>query len=296
MTPFVESSDIRGDRDALRSRADRDGYLFFRNLVDREAILEARRDIATVLQEEGWIDASTDPFEAITHHHAVVSGMDEFKPVYDRVQRIESFHTLAFDAGITQIIESLLGPEVLLQPSNIARFIFPTLLEHTTPPHQDFPLIQGTERIWTTWLPLGDCPPTMGGLSVLSGSHKAGVLPMSRSLGAGRLRTHFEKIGGEWVSSPFELGDVLFFYSLTVHRGLPNNSGDRLRLSADFRFQPAADPVMRLVLAPHQGRITWEQVYENWKSDKYQYHWKKFALTPVAKEPVQVEEASGQGM
>ena len=128
MTPFIESRDILGDRDALRSRANRDGCLFVKGLVDKEAILEARRDIAAVLQEEIWIDAGTDPFEAVTSHHAVVSGMDEFKPVYDRVQRIESFHTLAFDAGITRVIEGLLGSEVLLQPSNIARFIFPTEL------------------------------------------------------------------------------------------------------------------------------------------------------------------------
>jgi hypothetical protein len=117
------------------------------------------------------------------------------------------------------------------------------------------------------------------------------VLPVSRSLGAGGLRTHFEKIGGEWVSSPLGLGDVLFFYSLTVHKGLPNRSKDRLRLSADFRFQPAADPVMNLLLNPHQGRITWDQVYEDWGSDKYQYHWKKFDLTVVEKDPINIEEA-----
>ena len=289
-TGFVESNDIFNDAKELRQRADRDGYLFFKGIVNKEAALSARRDIATVLQEEGWIDEGTDPLQAITHHEAVVSGMDEFKAVYDRVQRIESFHTLAFDPSILKVIESLLGQEVLLQPSNIARFIFPSLLEHTTPPHQDFPLIQGTERIWTTWVPLGDCPHSLGGLSVLSGSHKGGVLPISRSLGAGGQRAHFEKIGGEWVTSPLEVGDVLFFYSLTVHKGLPNRSEDRLRLSADFRFQPAADPVMNLVLNPHQGRITWDQVYESWESDEYQYHWNKFDLTVVEKDPVSFEE------
>ena len=147
-------------------------------------------------------------------------------------------------------------------------------------------LIQGTEDVWTTWIPLGDCPHQLGGLSVLSGSHKAGALPVSRSLGAGGLRAHFEAIGGEWVSSPFELGDVLFFHSLTVHKGLPNRSGDRLRLSVDYRFQPASDPVMELVLTPHQGRLTWEQVYQGWKSDRYQYHWQRFNLTPVTIRPV----------
>ena len=169
-------------------------------------------------------------------------------------------------------------------------FIFPTNLEQTTPPHQDFVLIQGTPDVWTTWLPLGDCPHRMGGLSVLTGSHKKGVLPVSRALGAGGLRAHFEKIGGEWVSSPFEAGDVLFFHSHTVHRGLPNLSGNRIRLSVDFRYQRASEPVMDKVLTPHQNRLSWEEVYRGWKSTKYQYHWKQYELTPVEKVPVQVVE------
>ena len=291
MKPFVESTSISSDGDALRRRADRDGYLFLRDFVDKESILAARRDISAVLQEVGWIDAGTDPFEAFTSHSALVSGMPEFSPVYDMVQRLESFHTLAHDTGIFGTVEHLLGSDVLLQPSNIARFIFPSLLEHTTPPHQDFVHIQGTPDVWTAWLPLADCPHSMGGLSVLSGSHKAGVLPVSRSLGAGGLRTHLEAIGGEWVSSPFELGDMLFFHSHTVHKGLPNLSGNRLRLSVDYRYQKAADPVMDKVLTPHQGRLSWEEVYKNWKSDRFQYHWQRFTLKPVPKVPVQpVEE------
>ena len=84
-------------------------------------------------------------------------------------------------------------------------------------------------------------------------------------------------------------GDVLFFHSHTVHQGLPNRSGDRLRLSADFRYQRASEPVIYQVLTPHQGRLTWEEVYAGWKSDKYQYHWKKFTLTTVTKVPWKVD-------
>lgn len=286
MNAFVVSNDVAGDGEALRRRADRDGYLFLRDWVDAGSVQAARADIALTLQEVGWIDGGADPLEAITSHPPHVSGDPEFSPVYDRVQRLESFHTLAHEGGILEVVGHLLGGEVLLQPSNIARFIFPTNLEHTTPAHQDYVHIQGTTDVWTAWLPLGDCPPSMGGLSVLPGSHKYGVLPVSRALGAGGLRAHFEKIGGEWVSSPFESGDILFFHSLAVHRGLPNLSGNRIRLSTDFRYQRASDPVMDKVLTPHQGRLTWEEVYRGWKSERYQYHWRRFELTPVEKVPV----------
>lgn len=292
MKPFVESSDISNDGEALRWRADRDGYLFLRNWIDKEAILDVRRDIAAVLQDVGWIDDGSDPDEMVTSHPPHVSGEPEFSLVYDRVQMLESFHTLAHDEAILEMMRHLLGDDVLLQPSNIARLIFPTNLEQTTPAHQDFVHIQGTPDVWTAWLPLGDCPHFMGGLSVLKGSHRFGVLPVSRALGAGGLRSHFEKIGGEWVSSPFENGDILFFHSHTVHRGLPNLSGNRLRLSVDFRYQRASDQVTDKVLSPHQGRLSWNEVYRGWKSDRYQFHWRRFDLTPVEKVPVEpVDEA-----
>ena len=131
MNLFVESNDIRNDAAALRERADRDGYLFLRDFVDEEPILETRRDITATLQEVGWIDVGTDPFEAITSHPARISGTDEHKPVYDMVQKLESFHTLAHDDALFRIAEALLGPDVLLQPSNIARFMssWPTMAE-----------------------------------------------------------------------------------------------------------------------------------------------------------------------
>ena len=100
----------------------------------------------------------------------------------------------------------------------------------------------------------------MGGLGVLARSHKAGVLPVSRSLGAGGLRAHADDLDGEWVSSSLNIGDVLFFHSHTVHQGLPNRSGNRLRLSVDYRFQRALDPVMEYVLKPHQVPLSWEEV------------------------------------
>ena len=292
MTPFVESNDIVGDGDALRRRADRDGYLFLRDFVDGESILEPRRDITAILSEVGWIDDGTDPFEAISTHPALVSGMEEFKPVYDAILRLESFHTLAHAAPLLNLVETLLGRDVLLQPSNIARVIFPCNLDQTTPPHQDHVHIQGTPDVWTAWIPLGDCPRKLGGLSVLTGSHKSGILPVSRSLGAGGLRSDTGFIDGEWVSSPFNLGDVLFFYSHTVHQGLPNRSGNRLRLSVDYRYQKASDPIMNLLLTPHQGRLSWEQVYEGWKSNRYQYHWQKYSLKLVPKQVWPVEETT----
>ena len=52
-------------------------------------------------------------------------------------------------------------------------------------------------------------------------------------------------------------------------------SGDRVRLSVDYRYQKKTDLIMEKTLGVHGGRLTWEQVYEKWESDELQYYWKK---------------------
>ncbi len=293
MNSFEISNDILNDIEALQQRADRDGYLYVQDFVDKEAILETRCDITSILHEVGWLDNGTEPMEAISTQPARIHGTPEFRPIYDEIQKLESFHTLAHNEAILGLMNSLLGPDTMLLPLTIARVIFPTALEHTTPAHQDFIHIQGAPDVWTAWFPLGQCPQEMGGLGVLAGSHKHGVLPVSRSLGAGGLRTHVDELEDKWVSSPFNLGDVLFFHSHTVHQGLPNRSGNRLRLSVDYRYQRASDPITELVMNPHGadpdgGRLSWSEVYEGWKSDQYQYYWKGFTLNTVPREEVPV--------
>ena len=284
LPPLIKSNDIWYDGAALRQQADCQGYLFFSALIDPTPILKIRSDIVSILQQVGWIDADTDPLQAFTSHQAYVPGSPEFSRIYDMIQRQESFHSLAHHPSLFHIVESLLQADILLQPSHVARVIFPGQLEQTTPPHQDYVHIQGTPDVWTVWIPLGDCPQQLGGLSVLVGSHHLGVLPVSKSLGAGGLRADTQTAHLEWASSPFNCGDVLFFHSHTVHQGLDNLSGNQLRLSVDYRYQKASDPVMDRMLEPHQGRLTWEEVYAAWESDRYQYYWQKFSLQPVPKQ------------
>jgi hypothetical protein len=63
-----------------------------------------------------------------------------------------------------------------------------------------------------------------------------------------------------------------------VHKGMDNVTADRLRVSVDFRYQGASAPVHPGSLQPHHGRLTWDDVYAGWKSQKYQYYWRSQAL------------------
>jgi hypothetical protein len=49
------------------------------------------------------------------------------------------------------------------------------------------------------------------------------------------------KLGGRWLSTNFQAGDVLTFGMGTVHASLDNRS-NRFRLSSDSRYQLASEP------------------------------------------------------
>jgi ectoine hydroxylase-related dioxygenase (phytanoyl-CoA dioxygenase family) len=53
-----------------------------------------------------------------------------------------------------------------------------------------------------------------------------------------------DRLGGRWLTTSYETGDVLVFSVFTVHASLENRS-DRIRLSADTRYQPANQPAVR---------------------------------------------------
>ena len=279
--PLRESNDLLAAPDRLRERAQHDGYLFVRGAVKRDSVLRLRRDVTGILRHAGWLDDGTDPMDAISTRDAKVMGTPAFNPIYDTIQRLESFHAMAHHAGLLDIAESLLGAPAMPQPGNRARVMFASGIAHTTPPHQDFIFIQGTSEVWTCWIPLGACPHSMGGLAVLRGSHKRGVLPVFQVNADGALSIEADALDGDWHSSPFESGDVLFFHSKTAHQGLPNVSGNRVRLSVDYRYQQKTDPIMEKNLVVHGGRLTWEQVYENWESAELQYYWRGNDLETV---------------
>jgi ectoine hydroxylase-related dioxygenase (phytanoyl-CoA dioxygenase family) len=47
----------------------------------------------------------------------------------------------------------------------------------------------------------------------------------------------------QFAAAPLAAGDAILFNCLTVHCALPNMTRDRVRLSVDYRYQPANDPI-----------------------------------------------------
>ena len=249
MQAYTDSTAIADNRVALRARLRADGCLFFRRLIDATAVLALRGDVLRAIDRAQWLDPVADPLDGRPGPVVRVEDTANYWGGYVGVQREQAFHRLAYDEDLLSVMRSLVADDLLVHPRKIARFSFP-FSGQTTPPHQDYRYIQGTTDVFTVWIPLSACPPELGGLRVLQGSHAGGLLPTSTAPGAGGLTVDVPDDDRDWATIDYEPGDVLVFHSLTVHGGLPNVS-DRLRLSVDFRYQSASDPVTRATLHPH---------------------------------------------
>jgi hypothetical protein len=289
--PMRGSTDLLGDPEGLRARLAEDSYLYLPGLLDAQKVLDLRRDVVEVLGARGWLRNDQYLIDAISVIPPLREGEDAFLEVYDAVQRLEAFHTLAHDPDLVQVMQQVVGPTAFPHPLKIARLSFPANYEVSTPPHQDYPNNQGTQALTASWIPLGDCPLDLGGLAVLRGSHRYGVLPLDVHPGPGNRQAvvpleMLEEL--RWVTTDFSAGDVLLFPSTAVHASLHNASEHNMRLSVDFRYQQEGEPLTEMVLHPHFQRQTWEEIYAGWSSTTHQYYWRDldFEIVPFEVFPV----------
>ena len=232
-----DSSYLLGDGDELSARMQEDGYLFVRGFFKREEVMAARRVMVERLAAEGILLPGTDPMEAV----------------------------------INPGKESAFRPDLTKSNAPLHRLLYG---EHLMGFYADFFVVymgRGTrEKLLTAWVPLGDAPVRLGGLMILEGSNRKQdrLRPYlerdvdtyctngrhAAEIEAGKKNWEWngalakdpaslrEKLGGRWLTTDFEAGDLLTFTMQTVHASLDNQSGDRMRFSSDSRYQPASLP------------------------------------------------------
>jgi len=285
MGPFVDSVPLLNDAAALKARAAEDGYLFFKGLIPAQDISALRAKMLGVVDRIGWRAAGQDELGGrlnlgalpLVPEDAMRTDIGVPKTAYHDTQRLQAMHALPHHPNLIALYRTLFGREVLVHPRHIARMITSHPNVFPTPPHQDFPLIQGTGNTWTAWIPLGDCPRPMGGLAVLRASHKHGYHPIQPSKGAGGIAVPLCAGEVDWRTTDYAAGDVLTFPSYTIHRGVKSERRDEIRLSLDVRFQPVDEIVEAKSLLPHCD-LTWDEIYAEWTSEELKYYWRKLPL------------------
>ncbi|MBI2193686.1 MAG: phytanoyl-CoA dioxygenase family protein [Planctomycetes bacterium] len=275
---FVESNDILTDAWALVRRLQRDGYLFFRGLFPRAEVLQLRRSILEICHEAGWLKKVSSLMDGVTDHAPVLEGEPVWEPVYEKVQKLESFHRLKLHPNVQTLMERIFDEPVVCLPMTIARIAFPMDNERATQPHQDWLYVQGSSETISCWAPLGDVPEEVGGLMVLRGSHKSGFLIPRRAPGPGGNTVAVDPTL-PWAATDYRAGDVLLFKSLTIHGARPNQTPDRLRLSIDFRYTGISHSISEGWLKPHFNwrgpQFSWDNLDKDWKDASLRRYWER---------------------
>lgn len=271
-TPFLDSTDVISDGSEMHLRMQRDGYLFVRGLLPTELLDSLRLKFLTIARNAGWVEKGRPLTEAFANLDSFcVEPNSDYMSIYGEMYKLQEFHALQHHPNLLGLLQRMCGETVIPHPRIIGRTIFPQRETYTTPAHQDFIPIQGTAETYTAWFPLHDLPHEMGGLQVAEGSHKKGVYDFRPALGAGGMEV-LDLLEGLWRTNTFARGDVLFFHSLCVHKGVVN-SGTSLRQSIDARYQRCNEPIDSKSFLPHISPVTWEEIYHDWPNENYKYYW-----------------------
>ena len=277
--PFAESNELLDDPAAMRRRLRSDGYLFFREILPREEILDVRRQILEICMEAGWLRPGSVPIDGLADRAPVMEQDAEYVDVYARVQALEAFHGLKLNRQILGIMEALFEEAVFPFPQSIGRIAFPRDNARGTPAHQDWIFVGGSTETISCWVPLGDVPLEVGGLKILEGSHKSGFLPPSPAVGPGGRSVEVDP-SLSWRQSEYRCGDILLFKMLTVHSAAENMTEDRLRISADFRFAGTSHAIADEWFQPHFSEFgelfSWESIESGWQNSPVAQYWNRF--------------------
>jgi hypothetical protein len=191
-----------------------------------------------------------EPFERRLErlYHALdeAGARDLWRTVHGKNMKTAGMFGVMTQPEILDIVESLIGPEILAHPQFNARAKLPNHEATVVPWHQDLGYLErdaeGTFMV-NFWIPLVDATVENGCMEVIPGSQGHGLIP-------------HEKIAGYWgvpedrlpsqevVSCPLRVGGVLMIQHKTIHRSIPNVS-DHIRWSLDLRYSDPARPTGR---------------------------------------------------
>ncbi len=273
------SDGIARDPGAQRQRLAEDGYLLLPGQLRREEVLEARREVLRRLALRGVVDDTGHPLL----DGVVLPGVNlgsthdlarENAPL-DRV--LYAGPMIAFYEGLlggpvrhfdyTWFRAKMPGPGTVTQPHYDVVFMgrgTKNLWTSWTPlgdvpyEHGGLLVLEGSHR-------LEEVRRTYGAADVDKYcDNKGGAGPIVRSAQAegreltaeehGQIqwegRGHYSpdaiatrrELGGRWLTADYRAGDLLVLSMYTMHASSDNRS-DRIRLSADSRYQPASEPV-----------------------------------------------------
>jgi ectoine hydroxylase-related dioxygenase (phytanoyl-CoA dioxygenase family) len=259
-----DSTELLGDRSALRERYHRDGFVILRNVVDPDEVRALRGEYFSAFPA-GYLVAGSDPAEGRFSGRRppdLPSHGVEGHPAHAFV-RSERFARFVASISLAELVEVLLESPVTVLPRLIMRH-FDSSVRRASRAHADFSYLdQGSERVVTAWIPLGDVPRATGGLVYQAGSHLGDPARLdalravhdrptdSRPL-SHDLAWVAEQMDSPWSWTDYRAGDVALHSPRVVHASLDTTT-EAMRASIDARFLALGERTDPRWLRPWSG-------------------------------------------
>lgn len=245
------SNHLIGNPQGLAGAWDRDGYWFFRDVLDRDAVAALRGVYVEELSHQGVLD----PGDPLARYNGAPFDAAAFR---NNLRYGDSWKTFVEHPAVHAFFRQLLGDE----PHWIANIVnrgTPPAAERDGPRtlfiHQDGVFNRGIP-FYVTWVPLATITADMGGVALAEGLHDGTVLHrMEDEVYVGI--TPDQIAADRWRHSEYRPGDLLMMDVMTPHTGLTNVS-DRFRFSIDLRVmrESGNQPVIGTVAAISDESIT----------------------------------------
>ena len=223
-------------------------------LLDR-FILEIETQIESSLQAtefsgRGRNTPDTD-FEKFLHwlEENVESGIDIRKSVTGKHLKTSGLLEIATNSNILEIVEQLIGPEILFHPQYNVQAKMPFERYSQIPWHQDLWFLDQKAKstpMVNLWIPLVNTTPQNGCLELIENSHSFGIINHEELPGypPDHIGIQNPQSSDKLAVCPVGKGGVIFFHNRIIHRSRPNVT-DRIRWSMDIRYSDATKPTGR---------------------------------------------------
>lgn len=243
----------RNDREALWRRLRRNGYLFLTDFLDPALVAGFRRFYFNELRRTGVVDPEADPELGLAGRSETDRAALR-RALYDRIIPSPEYKNLVEGPRVSEWFRWFLGDDVTLHKRRILRHTQPGEggIGTATQAHYDLIYLrEGTDRVLSMWIPLGDCPTWRGGLTYLERSHhrvleqeRDGTLPTPVASITADLPALADRHDERWLIADYAAGDVVVHSAHIVHAALDNVATDGImRLSTDIRYQRASEPI-----------------------------------------------------
>ena len=235
-----------------------EGYLVVENLLSPEELVECQAEILRLHKLAAELEAKgenghfqREPYaknesQEIASQRVADDGLPVLRKAENTRQYSEVFRHLSVHPKLIQVVQNLLGPDLLLFRSTL--MFKPAFHGSAHGIHQDsayWPM--EPPKLVTVSIALNDATPENGCFKVIPQSHKWGLQSwghIARKQDES-LTDHEDRDFSDQIDVPLSAGSALFFHSLMAHGSGPNQSPNPRNTALYAYFSPQVRYVPR---------------------------------------------------